>query len=50
MIGSFADAVIVGSASIRALDAHPGPAGIAQAGLLAPHLAAALKHPLPSAA
>lgn len=48
-VGAFADAVIVGSAFIRALDA-PGSAGIAQAGLLAQHLAAALEHPLTSAA
>ncbi|MEV7465336.1 tryptophan synthase subunit alpha [Streptomyces kronopolitis] len=49
-VASFADAVIVGSAFIRALDAHPGSAGTTEVGLLAQRLARGLRLALPSAA
>ncbi|MGW1158947.1 tryptophan synthase subunit alpha [Streptomyces sp. NPDC002519] len=49
-VASFADAVIVGSAFVRALDAHPGSAGAIEVGLLAQRLARGLRLALPSAA
>ncbi|MEU7072907.1 tryptophan synthase subunit alpha [Streptomyces narbonensis] len=39
LVGTYADAVIVGSAFIRAIDSAPGPAGPLQAALLAQRLA-----------
>ncbi|WNI20092.1 tryptophan synthase subunit alpha [Actinacidiphila sp. ITFR-21] len=48
--GSFADAVIVGSAFIRTIEANPGPTGAIEAATLARNLARGLRSPLQSAA
>nr|AHE39475.1 Tryptophan synthase, alpha subunit [Streptomyces sp. F2] len=50
LVGTYADAVIVGSAFIRAIEATPGPAGALQAALLAQHLADGLLRSRPAAA
>jgi tryptophan synthase, alpha subunit len=49
-VGSYADAVIVGSAFIRAIEATPGPAGAHQAAVLAQRLADGLRRAVPTAA
>ncbi|MFD9773386.1 tryptophan synthase subunit alpha [[Kitasatospora] papulosa] len=50
IVGSYADAVIVGSAFIRAIETSPGPAGALQAALLAQRLADGLRRAVPTAA
>ncbi|WP_331736113.1 tryptophan synthase subunit alpha (plasmid) [Streptomyces xanthophaeus] len=50
LVGSYADAVIVGSAFIRAIEGIPGPAGALQAALLAQRLADGLRRAVPTAA
>lgn len=50
LVGAYADAVIVGSAFIRALDSAPGPAGALQAALLAQRLINGLLRSQPAAA
>ncbi|MFJ9967229.1 hypothetical protein [Streptomyces avermitilis] len=50
LVGSYADAVIVGSAFIRAIEATPGPAGAHQAAVLAQRLADGLRRAVPTAA
>ncbi|MFE0774303.1 tryptophan synthase subunit alpha [Streptomyces sp. NPDC058861] len=50
LVGTYADAVIVGSAFIRALGSAPGSAGALQAALLAQRLADGLLHSRPAAA
>ncbi|MET9934800.1 MULTISPECIES: tryptophan synthase subunit alpha [unclassified Streptomyces] len=49
-VGSFADAVIVGSELIRRLQAAPGPAGLRAAASFAQELAHGVRQPLNSAA
>ncbi|MFI2906776.1 tryptophan synthase subunit alpha [Streptomyces sp. PDY-4] len=50
IVGTYADAVIVGSAFIRALDSAPGPAGALQAAFLAQRLTDGLWRSRPAAA
>ncbi|MCX4573464.1 tryptophan synthase subunit alpha [Streptomyces sp. NBC_01571] len=50
LVGSYADAVIVGSAFIRAIEATRGPAGAHQAAVLAQRLADGLRRAVPTAA